>query len=309
MRLFRQVREMISLRREGYRLTFVRISRPAALIVSIFGPLLGFRSLFWLSGTVLDLESLKPTLKRIKDRFLLDVIIRRTTYLATGPESMVQYYMDNLGLPRNKIQMLYNDIDITAFPPGSKRTDDGEYRLLLVHRLSPVRRTDLYFPRILEAMRTALMSGQKVRLDVVGSGSEMESLKKVVSDFGTDVDVTFHGALPNNQLNRFYQAADIFLMPSYREGFPRVLLEAMSHGLPIVSTDAGGVRDILGPQQVAYVTDRDDTQGFGTNIEIMLSHPQIWSELREENLSWVQRFSTPAVAEMYDEAFSSILRD
>lgn len=299
-RVLRQVREMVRLRREGYRLVFVRITRPAALVSALVNPLLGFSGLFWLSGMVLDFDCERPLLARLNRRIQMRAIINGMKAFVTGPETMIRYYREKLQVPEKKLHLLYNDIDIEAFPPRPHTPEAGAIRLLMVHRLSPVRRTNLYFPPILAAMETLQKQGLEVSLDIVGSGPEVPILEAQFAERLQLVDVTFHGALPNVELNAFFDRASIFLMPSYREGFPRVLIEAMSKGVPVVSTDAGGVRDIVGPQQAAFVSDRDDAGAFAENLKRLARNAEARDALREENLREVQRFSTEAVSEMFE---------
>lgn len=307
MRIPRQVWEMIKLRRKGYRLVFVRITRPAALITVLFAPLIGMKRLFWLSGTVLDFDEKKPRWQRIWHRGQLLLIVKGMTAFVTGPEKMLGYYRDKLSVPASKLRLLYNDIDLTAFPPPAPRVSDLSLRLLIVHRLSPVRQTDLYFPAILEAMEHLREEGFEVTLDVVGGGPERQILVSQLEARERALDVTFYGALPNNELNNHFDQADIFLMPSYREGFPRVLIEAMSKGLPIVSTDAGGVSDILGPQQIEFTSERDVPDRFRDNLLSLARSPATRASLRAENLSHVVRYSTPVVTSMLEELLIGVL--
>jgi glycosyltransferase involved in cell wall biosynthesis len=79
-----------------------------------------------------------------------------------------------------------------------------------------------------------------------------------------------------------------------------VLLEAMAAGLPIVTTDAGGTSDILGPAQRAFVVQRDARDCLVRKLAALLADPGQRAALSRENLVTVQRFATPRVAEMYD---------
>lgn len=303
LRLFRQIRELIRLRRQGFRLVFVRITRPAALVTALMAPILRLRGLFWLSGMILDYDKKQSRLQQWWRSIQMRFVVRQMTAFVTGPETMMRYYRDNLNVPREKMRLLYNDIDPAAFPPAPEHRFDGSrrvLRLLMVHRLSPVRQTDLYFPSILSAMEQLRAEGVVVSLDVIGGGPERPLLEAQLAGRPEKLEVVFHGAVPNVALNAYYDRADIFLMPSYREGFPRVLLEAMSKGLPIVSTDAGGVCDLLGSSQIAFMSGRDDPEQIGANILILARSPEIRAVLRQENLAQVMRFSTPQVAEEFE---------
>jgi glycosyltransferase involved in cell wall biosynthesis len=202
--------------------------------------------------------------------------------------------------------LLSNDIATSA--GRSARLAQPEPRVLLVHRLSPVRETDRYFPALLDGVSSYAQNvGGRVIVDICGDGPERPQLEEIARNAPPPIDVRFHGAIPQRKLDAFYDRATIFVMPSYREGFPRVILEAMAHGLPIVATDAGGTRDILGPGQQAYVVNRDDPEEFGKAVERLLSSSEDRRRLSDENLATVQRFSTPQIALMYDRALSELI--
>lgn len=305
-RIIPLVRHLLEMHRGGGRLVFVRISRSAAFVSAILGRILGWKTVYWLSGTVEDFN-LRSGVRGCVEMAVVWLLLRLVDRLATGPESMVDYYRKTYGLSPLKILLLYNDVDLDDIvltrSGGSQQT-----RVLLVHRLSPVRETDRYFPALLEALDThARLAHVPVALDICGDGPERAELERIAKAASDRVDVHFHGAVPQRQLGEYYARADMFVAPSYREGFPRVLLEAMARGLPIVATDAGGTRDILGPEQLAYVVDRDRPEDFGDAVKRLLSSVEDRRRLGGENLRTVQRFSTPQVARMYDRVLSELV--
>jgi glycosyltransferase involved in cell wall biosynthesis len=112
-------------------------------------------------------------------------------------------------------------------------------------------------------------------------------------------NVQFIGAIQNSQVIQYMQAADVFIMPSNSEGFPRVLLEAMACGLTIVAFDVGGSRDILGPKQQRFIVQRGDLEGFVSCVTELVQQPHLSPALAEENLKIVKHFSTEQVANMF----------
>ena len=123
---------------------------------------------------------------------------------------------------------------------------------------------------------TALRSQEEVptrdvRLVVVGDGPERSRLERAAADPVLDDRMQVVGPVPNRDLPELYAAADCLVMPSYEEGFPRVLLEAMACGTPVVTTDAGGSADVVGADYpyVAHVGDLDTLTGHARAILLL----------------------------------------
>jgi glycosyltransferase involved in cell wall biosynthesis len=162
-----------------------------------------------------------------------------------------------------------------------------------------VRRSLFYLPDLAAQLLTAGLRQDFVCL-IVGTGPELSALRAAVAQAGLDNVFKFLGDVPNVRIQQLYWTADIFVQASYNEGFPRVLLEAMAAGLPIVTTDAGGTSDILGPAQRAFVVQRDARDVLARKLAELLDDPAQRAELSVENLLTVERFATPRIAEMYD---------
>ncbi|MFL6730425.1 MAG: glycosyltransferase, partial [Sphingomicrobium sp.] len=207
-----------------------------------------------------------------------------------------------------KVALLYNDVVLSAVAAAAPLADVAPPRVLMVHRLSPVRETARYFPALLAALGELASSHSSVTLDVVGDGPERAELERIAARAADGLHVRFLGAVPNRDLDRFYASATLFVMPSYREGFPRVILEAMARGLPIVATDAGGTRDLVGPLQDRFIIDRDSPEALAAAVASLLAQPALRAALSSENLERVKRFSTPAVAAMYDRTLTEVLK-
>jgi len=85
-----------------------------------------------------------------------------------------------------------------------------------------------------------------LHLDIVGTGPYLGDLKILASKLEVKDKVTFHGRVNDDELARIYAEADIYLIPTMRyEGLPLALLEAMSHGIPTISSKIGGNADVI----------------------------------------------------------------
>lgn len=304
--------------REGYQRVFVRISLWTAVVALLSTRGTQTRVAFWLSGTTLGFDRAQPRSRRklvwwFRTRLPYLVVARTVDYFVTGPAPMVGYYASEGGVSRRRLRLLHNDIQVERYARSVEErhqaraavrekyaVPEGALLLLLVHRLSPVRRTLLYLPGALVRLREEGVLDRCVLL-VVGDGGDAGELRRRCVETGVDSAVRFAGALPSVETDDLYVAADVFVQPSHAEGFPRVLLEAMASGLPVVSTDAGGSASVLGSRQQAFVTDADEPADFARALLEMVDARAPREELAAENLERARDFDTPAVAEMYRE--------
>jgi glycosyltransferase involved in cell wall biosynthesis len=143
--------------------------------------------------------------------------------------------------------LIYNGVDAAVFRPGCKNeareklgmTGDSPL-LLFVGNLFPVKGPDV----LLSAFATLIAEGVSARLAIIGQGHLRGTLERQAADLGIEQRISFIGSLPQEQLARWYRAADLLVLPSRSEGVPNVLLEASACGCPWVASDVGGVPEV-----------------------------------------------------------------
>jgi len=139
---------------------------------------------------------------------------------------------------KNKVKVIENGIKLP------KKADfienNGKLRLLCTGRADRQK-----------GFQKAIMAVHKIEdldlhLDIVGTGPYLGDLKILASKLEVKDKVTFHGRVNDDELARIYAEADIYLIPTMRyEGLPLALLEAMSHGIPTISSKIGGNADVI----------------------------------------------------------------
>ncbi len=303
-------RMALTLQRQGCETFFVRISPGAALVLNLLGRVSGARVYYWMSGQP---RNLWPSWRQFRRRVSFafgDRIARLNARLAhrlvTGPEAMVTYYRQELGVPPEKLTLLYNDV-----PCATSSMTKVEARKCL--GLAPDAQVVLFVGRVsplkgggnLLGLATALrVRAPGASLLVVGDAGAMPHVPRAIRRAGLG-NVTFVGAVPNGDLAPYYRAADVFVLPSESEGFPRVLLEAMQYGVASVAFDVGGVRDILAPGQQQFVVERRDVDGMAFLVARLLNDERLRADHVRLGLERVQVFSTENVADMFVAAVGS----
>jgi colanic acid/amylovoran biosynthesis glycosyltransferase len=114
-------------------------------------------------------------------------------------------------------------------------------RLLTVARLEPVKGHAV----LLEALASLRAEGISLESIVVGDGSQRSALERLAEDLGIGQEVQFTGSLGQDAVRRAYESADLFCLPSFDEGVPVVLMEAMAMELPVVATWVAGVPELV----------------------------------------------------------------
>ena len=137
--------------------------------------------------------------------------------------------------------------------------DPGEVLLIFVGRVVPIKRLDV----LLRAVAKARAGDPRIRLALVGDGGERPGLERQAAELGIDRDVLFLGY--RRELRPLFAAADLAVLSSDSEGTPVSLIEAAAAGLPAVTTDAGGVREVVG-EKTGIVVPCGDANALASGI-------------------------------------------
>lgn len=146
-----------------------------------------------------------------------------------------------LGLDPQKARVIHPAVDPTLYRGTRSPGRPGSVNVLAVGRLQWIKD----YEHALMALRVAVDSGADLRLEIVGDGPDRQHLQYVIDDLSLIDRVRLTGSLPHDQVVRRLKGCDIFLHTSCSEGISNAVLEAMASGAPIVTTDAGGMREAV----------------------------------------------------------------
>ena len=134
-------------------------------------------------------------------------------------------------------QVIYNPLTLK---PGKPSTGDSK-KFLAVGRFSRLHKG---FDMLIEAFRIFAKSNKEWTLDIVGEGVEEQLYRQLIKDYHLEDRITIHPFTHNIQA--YYSQAQIYVLSSRWEGFGLVLVEAMAHGLPVISSDLPTSKEIMG---------------------------------------------------------------
>ena len=210
-----------------------------------------------------------------------------------------------LGHADERLHVMRNGVDLVRFrplPPMEARGStgiEGEPVLLCVGNLVELKGHAI----VIEALAHLVERHPNLRLVLVGDGPERKNLEALVARLGLQDHVQFVGVVPNDQLYRWYSAADVLVLASSREGWPNVLLEAMACGTPVVATRVSGIPEVVCDAVAGRLVDRRDPSGFASAIEDLLSHAPSRQDVRR----YAQGFDWKATTEAQVALFAQLV--
>lgn len=136
---------------------------------------------------------------------------------------------------------------------------------------------------------------QKVNIHyyLCGKGPCEEQLKKLAQERNLDQQIHFLGY--RTDVGELLQASDIFVMPSYREGLSRSIMEAMACGLPCIVSNIRGNSDLVQDDIGGYLLAPDDIDGFANVIQMFIQQPDLFVKMKYNNLKNIKNFSINVV--------------
>ncbi|QQR77090.1 MAG: glycosyltransferase family 4 protein [Candidatus Moraniibacteriota bacterium] len=205
------------------------------------------------------------------------------------------------------ILVVRNGVDIKEFfsVPRNYSSDISEpFQVLAIARLTP--RKGLR--SLLEAMRMLKTSEErKFLLDIAGDGHERESLEAFVVEHNLSDRVRFVGRVPHSEIVPLYHRAHVYVLPSLNEGMSNNVLEALACGLPIITTDTGGTRELVEDGVNGCIIRMRDSQHIAEKIAFLASHPEEAKRYGEESRRRAESLGWSEVAKSYRRAYEDAI--
>ncbi len=258
----------------------------------------------WL--TQLDHSMIEPRLRKA------DLILGCSRYIT---EKIRKSFPSLAG----RCQTLYNGADLVEFvsnPQKNKKKHELK-QLLFVSRVTPEKGLHV----LVEALRDVVEKNPRIHLDVVGGlyalpmeamillsddvkmqklasfhrkGSlrpYFDHLTQRLASLNLSNNVTFHGLISHEEVVKFYQAADVFVLPTYSEAFNLDIIEAMACELPVVTTRAGGNPEIVEDGKTGFLVEVGDSSALANAVIKLLSNEDLRKKMGKNGRKRVESFS------------------
>lgn len=226
-----------------------------------------------------------PWYVRLRDldqlRLRYDPLLQRTYRDAAVVIGVAPYVKELLrSIPIRRFCSM-SETGVWQLPPAPTRTTSAArgFRLLFVGRLVRSKGARDAIRAVAE-----LPDLPAISLDIVGDGPDKTACQAEIARLGLTGRVRLHGRLPRPECDRFYAVSDIFLFPSFREPSGNVVLEALSWGLPVITSTNGGPGYVVDSSCGATVACRSPLQyahALATAIRAMLEMPHLRAVLSD----------------------------
>ena len=156
----------------------------------------------------------------------------------------------------------------------------------------------------LDAVKILQSKDKNIIFRVAGTGSELEKVKQYATD--KNIKVKFLGNISGETLINEFKKANLYILPSYHEGMPTSVLEAMAFGLPVISRPVGGLRDFFENGKMGELIESHNPQEYAEAIEKYLNNPTLEKEISAYNHKYAkENFLASSVAKAIETRLNS----
>lgn len=185
-----------------------------------------------------------------------------------------------------------NVVDLARFSPRAGCFRPGSAHLVVTRNLEPIYDN----ATAIRALAIVRRRFADARLTIAGTGRELDALRALAGELGVADAVAFAGRLERDAVAALYRDADVALNPSTVDNMPNSVLEALASGVPVVSTDVGGVRHIVRDGASALLVPPRDPQAMAAAVCRLLGDGAEAQRLATAGLEVVRDFTWPRVS-------------
>ena len=237
-----------------------------------------------------------PALKRCLIRFSAS---RAECILPVSKD--LQNAMQNFGI-RNKFEVVGNVVDTDMFIPSPKPNDSGEINLIHISHLNNDQKN---ISLLLKAFAEALKSHPQCRLHIIHDG-DLNAYSQEISELGIEDKIVSHGTLDTSEVAEILQKSDFFLLSSNYENLPCVLIESLSCGVPVVSTNVGGISEIINAEN-GILVDPNQLPALVNALKQMMTTFNQYDK-NKLHAKTEDNFSYPAIGKKFSLIYENTLK-
>jgi glycosyltransferase involved in cell wall biosynthesis len=209
------------------------------------------------------------------------------------PSGFLQRVVAEFGI---HARIIPNIIDLNTFGASDTRAarqrgESDPYVVVVTRNLEPI----YGIATAIQCIARARAAIPGITLKIAGSGPQLDELQQLVVQLGLEDCVHFLGRLDRTGIVALYHEADVMLNPSLVDNMPNSVLEALACGVPVVSTNVGGVPYLVEDNQTALLVDPQNPDAMASALTRLHADTALQNGLREAGLKLASRFAWPQV--------------
>jgi len=201
----------------------------------------------------------------------LDKLVDKAGAIVTETDYAARFLREHFPGRAGHIHRIYNGLDLAEF--GRADFSSTPPLIIAVGRLISKKG----FSELIRACALLAERGQSFRCEIIGEGPLDNELRQAIDELRLQNNVVLAGAMPQMQLRRRLAAANVFVLPSVidpdggMDNLPTVIMEAMATGLPVVSTNVGGIPEMVIENQTGFLVQPGDTAAMADAIQTVIN--------------------------------------
>ncbi len=196
-------------------------------------------------------------------------------------------------------EIIPNIIDLSRFVALPLRAAGDAPHLIVTRNLEAI----YDIPTALRAFALVRLRRPGAQLTVAGTGPERAALQQLAAELSVTDAVHFAGRIDNASIAALYASANIVLNPSTADNMPISILESLASGVPVVTTDAGGIPDLVSHEVTALLVPVGNPEAMATAALRLLDDAALAQQIHDRGLDEVSRYAWPQVREQWQAAY------
>lgn len=185
----------------------------------------------------------------------------KKTIQKIAPKSSIEVFNNAVSLPAYKAKLSENKINILFLGVLIKRK--GIYELIEAIKILHQR---------------GIVKEKNLKFIIAGSGKEEYAVKSLISKYELDYCIDMVGWVDKNKKIHLLKISNLFVLPSYNEGLPVAILEAMSYGIPVISTNVGSIEEVVKNNETGFIINPGNIYEIVDSINKLVINEKIWEE-------------------------------
>ncbi len=239
-----------------------------------------------------------------KLRLMLSKLVVKNASAVLPVTENLQKAMQSYGLENKNYQVIPNVVDVDLFTPSEKKPENSKIKIVHLSCFTDAQKN---ITGILSVIRKLTSFRQDFELHFIGDGDDFDQMKQISNNYNlTNKQVFFNGLLEGKELVEAISTADLMILFSRYENLPVVILESFACGVPVVSSQVGGIHEHLNQKRGALVEAGNEDQ-FLKTLNHTLDQLSRFNK-KEIRQYAVDHFSREVIGKQLFEIYSSIIK-